>query len=108
MDKTFIEKNYCDFLKYKLLKSDAQAVMNSFCDYYLNNYKGTNKESLEALKLFFSKFLKDNKKDCIFLSIFNNYLKINVYDSNIDFLKINESLESLKDFINDFKDFLNN
>ena len=34
-------------------------------------------------------------------------LKINVYDSSIDFLKINDCLMSLKDFINDFKIFLN-
>ena len=103
----FLEKNYIDFLKYKLLKSETQAVINVFCDYYLENYKGTNKENLESLRLFFSKYLKDNKKDCIFLTIFNNSLKICVYDSSIDFVAINESLESLKDFINNFKEFLN-
>ena len=107
MEKTFIEKNYFNFLKFKLLKSETQAIINSFCDYYLENYKGFNKDNLEFLRLFFTKFLRDNKKDSIFLCIFNNSLKINVYDSNIDFLAINESLESLKDFINVFKDFLN-
>ena len=103
----FIETNYFNFLKYKILKSETQAIMNSFCDYYFENYKGTNKDNLEALRLFFNKFLKDNKKDSIFLSIFQDSLKINIYDFKIDFLAINESLNSLKDFINNFKDFLN-
>ena len=107
MDKNFIEKNYFNFLKYKLLKSETQAVINVFCDYYLDNYKGSNKDNLESLRLFFSKFLKDSKKDSIFLTIFNNSLKICIYDSNIDFLAINDSLDALKTFIKEFKDFLN-
>ena len=107
MYETFIEKNYMDFLKYKLLKSETQATMNVFCDYYLENFKGTNKNNLESLRLFFSKFLKDNKKDSIFLSVCNNSLKINVYDFKIDFVAINDSLDALKDFINAFKNFLN-
>ena len=104
----FLEKNYFDFLKFKLLKSETQAVMNVFCDYYLENYKGTNKENLESLRLFFNKYLKDSKKDSIFLSVFNNTLKICIYDFNIDFVAINDALESLKTFIKEFKDFLNN
>lgn len=108
MNNDFIEKNYMDFLKYKLLKSETQAILNMFCDYYLENYKGSNKDNLESLRLFFSKYLKDNHKDSIFLSVFNNYLKICVYDSNIDFLAINDALEALKTFIEEFKDFLNN
>ena len=104
----FIEKNYFDFLVFKDLKSETQAVLNTFCDDYLENYKGTNKDNLESLRLFFNKFLKDNHKDSIFLSVFNNTLKINIYDFNIDFLAINESLDALKNFIKEFKDFLNN
>ena len=104
----FLEKNYMDFLKFKLLRSETQAVLDVFCDYYLDNYKGTNKDNLESLRLFFNKFLKDNHKDSIFLSVFNNTLKICFYDSIIDFLAINDCLESLKTFINDFKNFLNN
>ena len=107
MHETFLNNNYFEFLKFKILKSETQATMNVFCDYYLDNYKGGDKDNLEALGLFFNKFLKDNKKDSIFLSVFNNYLKINVYDFNIDFLAINDSLGSLKDFINNFKEFLN-
>ena len=107
MNETFLEKNYFDFLVYKDLKSETQNSLNDFCDYYLDNYKGTNKDNLESLRLFFNKYLKDNHKDSIFLSIFNNSLKINIYDFNIDFLRINDSLEALKTFINDFKDFLN-
>ena len=103
----FIENNQVDFLVFKDLKNDAQNSLNEFCSYYLENFKGSNKDNLESLRLFFNKYLKDNKKDSIFLSIFNNYLKICIYDSNIDFLAINDALESLKDFINDFKDFLN-
>ena len=102
----FLEANYFDFLKYKLLKSETQAVLNTFCSYYLENYKGTNKENLESLKLFFNKYLKDSKKDCIFLTICNNYLKICIYDSNIDFLAINDALESLNAFIKEFKEFI--
>ena len=108
MYETFIEKNYFDFLVFKDLKNETQATMNDFCNYYLDNYKGTNNDNLESLRLFFNKFLKDNHKDSIFLSVFNNTLKICVYDSNIDFLRINDSLDALKDFINNFKEFLNN
>ena len=107
MDNNFIENNYFDFLKYKILKSETQAMLNTFCDYYLENYKGTNKDNLESLRLFFSKFLKDNHKNSIFLSVFNNYLKINVYDSSINFVAINDALEALKIFIKEFKEFLN-
>ena len=107
-EKTFIEEEYFNFLTFKELKIEVQATMNKFCNYYLDNYKGGDKENLESLRLFFNKFLKDNKKDSIFLSIFNNYLKICIYDSNIHFIAINESLESLKNFITDFKYFLNN
>ena len=103
----FIDKNYMDFLKFKLLKSQTQAELNSFCNYYLDNYKGINKENLESLRLFFSKFLKDSKKDCIFLTIGNDSLKINFYDFKIDFVKINDCLDALKAFIKEFKDFLN-
>lgn len=106
MENDFLEKEYFHFLNFKNLKSETQENLNAFCSYYLDNYKGSNKDNLESLRLFFNKFLKDNKKDSIFLSIFNNSLKINIYDFNIDFLKINESIESLKDFINDFKSFL--
>lgn len=108
MNETFLDTNYFDFLNFKDLKNEVQTSLNNFCIFYLENYKGTNKENLESLRLFFSKFLKDSKKDCIFLTIFNNTLKICVYDSNIDFLKINDSLNALKTFINNFKDFLNN
>ena len=104
--KTFIEDNYYDFLNFKSLKDDAQSSLNAFCSYYLDNYKGTNKGNLEALNLFFNKFLKDNKKDCIFLCIFQDSLKICIYDSKINFLDINESLESLRLFIYNFKAFL--
>ena len=107
MNEHFIERNYFDFLIFKDLMSETQNSLNEFCSFYLENYKGTDKENLESLRLFFSKYLKDNHKDSIFLSICNNNLKINVYDFNIDFLKINDALESLKDFINDFKEFLN-
>ena len=107
MDNNFIENNYFDFLKYKILKSETQAMLNTFCDYYLENYKGTNKDNLESLRLFFSKFLKDNHKNSIFLSVFNNYLKINVYDSSINFVAINDALEALKIFVKEFKEFLN-
>lgn len=107
MEINFIENEYFNFLKYKILKSETQAVLNTFCDYYLENYKGSNKENLEYLRLFFNKFLKDNKKDSIFLSVFNTSLKICIYDSNIDFLAINDALESLKTFTKDFKDYLN-
>ena len=103
----FIESNYFDFLNFKDLKSEAQAVLNVFCDYYLDNYKGTDKDNLESLRLLFNKFLKDSKKDSIFLCISQDTLKICIYDSNIDFVKINDALESLKDFIKEFKDFLN-
>ena len=89
----FIEDNYFDFLNFKSLKSETQNLLNEFCNYYLNTYKGTDKDNIESLRLFFTKFLKDSKKDSIFLSIFQNTLKICVYDSNIDFLVINESLE---------------
>ena len=104
----FIESNYFDFLNFKSLKNETQNSLNDFCSYYLDNYKGTNKDNLESLRLFFNKFLKDSKKDSIFLTICNNSLKICIYDSNIDFLKINDALESLKDFIKEFKNFLNN
>ena len=107
MNNDFIENNYYEFLNFKDLKSETQAILNVFCDYYLETYKGTDKENLESLRLFFSKFLKDNHKDSIFVSVFNDTLKINVYDSNIDFVKINDALNALKDFINDFKNFLN-
>lgn len=103
----FIEKNYFDFLVYKDLKSETQAVLNVFCDYYLDNYKGGDKDNLESLRLFFNKFLKDNKKDSIFLCVSQDTLKICFYDFNIDFVVINDALESLKDFIKEFKDFLN-
>ena len=103
----FIESNYFDFLNFKSLKNETQTLLNEFCSFYLENYKGTNKDNLESLYLFFSKFLKDSKKDCIFLTIFNNSLKICIYDSNIDFLRINESLDAIKTFIKEFKDFLN-
>ena len=106
MSELFLEKNYFDFLEFKELKSETQTTLNSFCNYYLNNYKGTDKENLEYLRLFFTKFLKNSKKDSIFLSVFNGTLKINVYDFNIDFVDINESLESLNTFINEFKNFL--
>lgn len=105
-EKTFIEDNYFEFLNFKELKSETQNVLNEFCSFYLENYKGTNQENLESLRLFFTKFLKDSKKDSIFLSVCNNSLKICVYDFKIDFLKINDALKSLKDFINDFKEFL--
>ena len=107
LNMNFLEVNYFDFLKFKIIKSETQAVLNTFCDFYLENFKGFNKDNLESLRLFFSKFLKDNKKDSIFLTIFNNSLKICIYDSNIDFVAINDSLESLKDFIKEFKEFLN-
>ena len=103
----FLDNNYFDFLVFKDLKNETQNSLNNFCSYYLNNYKGTNKDNIESLKLFFTKFLKDNHKDCIFLTIFNNSLKICIYDFNIDFVAINDALASLKDFINDFKEFLN-
>ena len=103
----FLEKNYFDFLTLKELKSEVQTSLNDFCSFYLKNYKGTNKDNLESLRLFFNKFLKDNQKDSIFLSVYQNTLKICIYDSNIDFLKINDSLESLKTFIKEFKNFLN-
>lgn len=106
MYEHFIEKNYFNFLIFKDLKSETQAVLNTFCSYYLDNYKGTNRDNLESLRLFFSKFLRDSKKDCIFLCISQNSLKINVYDSSIDFLAIIDALESLKDFINEFNNFL--
>ena len=105
--KNFIEDNYYDFLNFKDLKSETQYVMNDFCNYYLDNYKGTDKDNLESLRLFFNKFLKDNKKDSIFLSICNNYLKINIYAFNIDFIAINDALDALKTFIKNFKEFLN-
>ena len=104
--KNFIEDNYYDFLNFKDLKSETQYVMNDFCNYYLDNYKGTDKDNLESLRLFFNKFLKDNKKDAIFLCIYQNSLKICIYDSNIDFIAINDALNALKTFITDFKDFL--
>lgn len=107
METNFIENEYFEFLKFKILKCETQDALNSFCSYYLENYKGTNKENLESLRLFFTKFLKDSKKDSIFLSVFNTSLKINVYDFNIDFVKINDALESLKNFITNFKDYLN-
>ena len=107
MNEHFIEKNYFDFLVFKDLKNEVQTTLNNFCSFYLENYKGTNKDNLESLRLFFSKFLKDNHKDSIFLSVFNDTLKINIYDSSIDFLAINDALESLKDFIIEFKEFLN-
>lgn len=103
----FLEKNYFDFLEFKELNSETQNSLNDFCSFYLENYKGTNKDNLESLRLFFNKYLKDSKKDSIFLSVFNNTLRINVYDSNIDFVVINDCLESLKNFIDDFKNFLN-
>ena len=73
----------------------------------MDNYKGTDKDNLESLRLFFTKFLKDNSKDSIFLSVSQNTLKICIYDSNINFLTINDFLKSLKNFINEFKEFLN-
>ena len=103
----FLEKNYFDFLEFKELKNEVQTTLNEFCSFYLANYKGTNKDNLESLRLFFNKFLKDNQKDSIFLSVYQNTLKICIYDSNIDFLTINDSLESLKTFIKEFKNFLN-
>lgn len=102
----FIENNYFHFLNFKNLKSETQENLTDFCSFYLDNYKGTDKENLESLRLFFSKFLKDSKKDSIFLSIYQNSLKINIYDFKIDFLEINESLKTLNKFINEFKDFL--
>ena len=107
MNETFLENNYCEFLEFKELKSEVQTTISEFCSFYLENYKGTDKDKLESLKLFFTKFLKDTKKDSIFLNVFNNSLKICVYDSNINFIKINESLVALKEFINEFKEFLN-
>ena len=107
MDKDFIENNYYEFLNFKDLKSETQNSLNEFCNYYLETYKGTNNDNLESLRLFFSKFLKDNHKDSIFVSVFNDTLIINVYDFKIDFVKINDALESLKTFITDFKNFLN-
>ena len=107
MEKTFLETNYFEFLNFKSLRSETQCDMNNFCSYYLENYRGSNRDNLESLRLFFSKFLRDNHKDSIFLSICNNSLKINIYDFNINFLKINDSLKALKDFINNFKEFLN-
>ena len=103
----FLEKNYFDFLEFKELKNEVQTTLNEFCSFYLDNYRGTDKDNLESLRLFFNKFLKDNQKDSIFLSVYQNTLKICIYDSNIDFLKINDSLESLKTFIKEFKNFLN-
>lgn len=103
----FIENNYFDFLNFKTLKNEVQNSLNEFCSYYLDNYKGTNKDNLESLRLFFTKFLKDNQKNSIFLSVFNNSLKINIYDYKIDFLAINDALDALKNFITDFKNFLN-
>ena len=103
----FLETNYFDFLNFKNLKNETQNSLEAFCSYYLDNYKGTNKENLESLRLFFNKFLRDNKKDSIFLSVFNNSLKICVYEFNIDFLVINDALESLSAFINEFKDYVN-
>ena len=108
MNNDFIEINYFDFLTFKELKNETQKSLNDFCEYYLNNYNGTNAGNLESLRLFFNKYLKDSKKDCIFLTIFNNSLKVNVYDLNIDFLTINSALSALKNFIDEFKDFLNN
>ena len=103
----FLNKNYFYFLTFKELKSEVQTSMDGFCSYYLENYKGTDKDNLESLRLFFSKFLKDNQKDSIFLSISQNTLRINVCDSDIDFLTINDALASLKNVIKAFKDFLN-
>lgn len=102
----FIESNYFYFLNFKDLKNETQNLLDDFCNFYLDNYKGSNKDNLESLSLFFNKFLKDNQKDSIFLSVFNNSLNINIYDFNIDFLAINECLKSLKTFINEFKDYL--
>ena len=102
----FINKNYFDFLTFKELENEVQKSVDDFCNFYLENYKGTDNDNLESLRLFFTKFLKDNQKDSIFLSVSQNTLKINVNDANIDFLKINESLASLKNFINDFNNFL--
>ena len=107
MEKTFLENEYFNFLNFKILKSDAQKSLSDFCSCYLENYKGTNKDNLESLKLLFNKFLKDNHIDSIFLTIFNNSLKINIYDFKIDFLKINDALESLRTFTKEFKTFLN-
>ena len=107
MNETFLNNNYFDFLIFKDLKNEVQTSMNEFCSFYLENYKGTNKENLESLRLFFNKYLKDTKKDCIFLSVYQNTLKLCIYDSNIDFLAINDALDALKTFINNFKDFLN-
>ena len=56
MTETFLEKNYFDFLNFKSLKNEIQNLLNEFCSFYLDNYKGTNKENLESLRLFFSKF----------------------------------------------------
>ena len=103
----FIETNYFDFMTYRELKNEVQTSLNELCSYYLENYKGTDKDNLESLRLFFSKFLKDNQKDSIFLSISQNTLRINVCDSDIDFLTINDALASLKNVIKAFKDFLN-
>ena len=102
----FINKNYFDFLTFKELENEVQKSVDDFCNFYLENYKGTDNDNLESLRLFFTKFLKDNQKDSIFLSVSQNTLKINVNDANIDFLKINESLASLKNFINEFNNTL--
>ena len=107
MNETFLDNTYFDFLVYKDLKNETQDAMNDFCNYYLDNYKGSNKDNIESLRLFFTKFLKDNHKDSIFISVFNNTLKICIYDSKIDFLAINDALQCLQAFIIDFKDYLN-
>ena len=103
----FINKNYFDFLNFKELQNEVQTKLNTFCSFYLENYKGTDQNNLESLRLFFSKFLKDTQKDSIFLSVFQDTLKINVCDSDIDFLTINDALASLKTIIKEFKEFLN-
>ena len=106
MNKTFLYNNYYEFLNFKSLKSEVQNSLNEFCSFYLENYKGTDKNNLESLRLFFTKFLKDNQKDTIFLSIFNDTLKICVYEHTVEFITINDALESLKEFVKEFKEFL--
>ena len=107
MNNYFLENNYFDFLNFKSLKNESQSSLNEFCSFYLENYKGTTRDNLESLMLFFNKYLKDNHKDSIFLSIFQDNLKVCIYDSNIDFLKINDALDALNAFIKEFKEFLN-
>ena len=74
----FLETNYCEFLEFKELKSEVQTTISEFCSFYLENYKGTSEDNIESLRLFFTKFLKDSKKNNIFLSIFNNSFIFNI------------------------------